>query len=49
MRAGPVTIGAAVIVGLILVKDGTMQALIGNVATAAKTFAGGIKPITTIA
>jgi hypothetical protein len=49
MRAGPFTIGAAVVLGLILIKDGTMQTLIGNIATTVQTFAGGIKPVTGIA
>lgn len=34
--------------GMVLIKDGTAQTLIGNIATTAKTFIGGIKPITTV-
>ena len=49
MRAGPVTIACSVVIGLILIKDGTMQKLIGNIATTVQTFAGGIKPVTGIA
>lgn len=49
MRAGPFTIGSIVVLGLIMVKDGTAQKLIGNIATTVQTFASGIKPVTGIA
>jgi hypothetical protein len=45
----PFTIACAVVIGLVLIKDGTIQQLIGNVATTAQTFATGIKPVTGIA
>ena len=48
MRNG-VTIAAAVIIGLILVKDGTAQKLIQDGATGLKDLASGVKPLTGIA
>lgn len=46
--SGFVTTAAVVFVGLVLIKDGTAQTLVGNVATAVQTFVKGIKPITTV-
>lgn len=44
-----VTVGAAVFIGLVLIKDGTMGRLVGNAATFLQTGAQGLKPLTNIA
>lgn len=48
MRGG-ITIGAAVIIGLILIKDGTAGKLFGDAAKGLTDFASGVKPLTNIA
>lgn len=48
MRNG-VTIGAAVIIGLILIKDGTAGSLFQDAARGLTDFAKGVKPLTNIA